>query len=86
MVENRSEETKDTGPNLAIIGAAVAVVILILFVVANTKKTEVNFLIFKADDVSVWWVIVLSAVITLIGERLAGFAWRRRRANKDKRK
>jgi uncharacterized integral membrane protein len=86
MAEDRTEETKDTGPNLATIGAAVAVVVLILFVIANTKKTEVNFLIFKADNISVWWVIVLSAVITLIGERLAGFAWRRHRAKKDKRK
>jgi hypothetical protein len=86
MVDDRTEETKDTGPNLAMIGAGIAVIVLILFVIANTKKTQVNFLIFRADNVSVWWVIVLTAVITLIGERLAGFAWRRRKASKNKRK
>ena len=86
MADDRTEETKDTGPNLATIGAAIAVVVLILFVLANTKKTQVNFLIFKADNVSVWWVIILTAAITLVGERLAGFAWRRRKAAKDKRK
>lgn len=86
MADERTEETKDTGPNLAIIGAAVAVVILILFVIANTKKTEVNFLIFRADNVLVGWIIILTAAITLVGERLAGFAWRRRKAAKDKRK
>jgi uncharacterized integral membrane protein len=86
MADDLTKETKDTGPNLATIGAAIAVVVLILFVIANSKKTEVNFLIFRADNVSVWWVIVLTAVITLIGERLAGFAWRRHRANRNKQK
>lgn len=86
MTDNRTEDVKDSGPGIATIGAAVAIVVLILFVVANTKKTEVNFLIFKADNVSVWWVIVLTAVITLISERLAGYAWRRRKNKKDKRK
>lgn len=85
MADNRSEDVKESGPGIATIGAAVAIVVLILFVVANTKKTEVNFLVFKADSVSVWWVIVLTAVITLIGERLAGYAWRRRKQKKAKR-
>lgn len=84
MAENHSEDVKESGPGIATIGAAVAIVVLILFVVANTKKTEVNFLVFKADNVSVWWVIVLTAVITLIGERLAGYAWRRRKQKKAK--
>jgi uncharacterized integral membrane protein len=86
MTENRSEEAKNTSPNIATIGAAAAVIVFILFIIANTKKTEVNFLVFKADNVSVWWVIVLSAIITLIAERLFGFAWRRRKAKQDKQK
>jgi uncharacterized integral membrane protein len=86
MAEDRTEETKNTGPNLATIGAAAAVIVFVLFIIANTKKTEVNFLIFKADNVSVWWVIVLSAIITLVAERLFGFAWRRRKAKQQKQK
>jgi uncharacterized integral membrane protein len=84
MAEERSAEVKESGPSAATIGATIAIVALIAFIIANTKKTEVNFLFFKADNVSVWWVIVLSAIITLIGERLAGFAWRRHKAKKHK--
>jgi uncharacterized integral membrane protein len=86
MTDDRSEEIKKTGPSAATIGATVAIIVLIAFIIANTKKTEVNFLFFKADNVSVWWVIILSAIITLISERLVGFAWRRRKPRKGTQK
>jgi uncharacterized integral membrane protein len=45
-----------------LIVAGVIGVLLLLFVVQNNEKATVNFLFFDAN-VSVWFVIVLSAVL-----------------------
>lgn len=45
-----------------LIVAGVIGVLLLLFVVQNTEKATINFLFFDAN-VSVWFVIVLSAVL-----------------------
>lgn len=56
---------------------------LLLFGIQNTNKVEVNWLFFDSN-VSLWWVILVTAVLTLIAERLIGWGWRRyRRKDND---
>ena len=54
-----------------LIGAGVIGVLLLLFVVQNSEKATVNFLFFDAN-VSVWFVIVLSAVLGFLAGWFVG--------------
>ena len=65
------------------IGAIFVVVFLLLMIIANTKRTEVNFIVYKATDSPVWWLMVVVMALTLIIERLVGIAWRRSKRKKD---
>ena len=65
------------------IGAIFVVVFLLLMIIANTKRTEVNFIVYKATDIPVWWLMVVVVALTLIIERLVGIAWRRSKRTKD---
>jgi uncharacterized integral membrane protein len=65
------------------IGAIFVVVFLLLMIIANTKRTEVNFIVYKATDIPVWWLMVVVMALTLIIERLVGIAWRRSKRKKD---
>ena len=65
------------------IGAIFVVVFLLLMIIANTKRTEVNFIVYKATDIPVWWLMVVVVALTLIIERLVGIAWRRNKRKKD---
>ena len=54
-----------------LIVAGVIGVLLLLFVVQNSEKATVNFLFFDAN-VSVWFVIVLSAVLGFLAGWFVG--------------
>jgi len=54
-----------------LIVAGVIGVVLLLFVVQNSEKATVNFLFFDAN-VSVWFVIVLSAVLGFLAGWFVG--------------
>jgi len=53
-----------------------------LLIIANTRETEVNFIVAKPSP-PLWLLIVVTMVITLVGERLVAFGWRRRKKRKD---
>lgn len=70
------------GASPALIGGIVALVVLALLIVANTKETEVNFIVTKPSP-PLWLLIVVTMIFTLVGERLVAFGWRRRKKRKN---
>lgn len=60
-----------------VIGAALA-----LFVVQNTRRTKVTWLVFDATQ-PLWVVLLVTAAATLVAAELIGGARRRRRRKKD---
>lgn len=69
----------DKGPGAKTIAAAVAAVVALLLVVANTARVDVNFLVYKANDIQLWWFTLLVIFFTLVTERLVVAALRRRK-------
>ena len=81
MNEDNNQQQPREGASPALIGGIVATVVLALLIAANTRETEVNFIVAKPSP-PLWMLIVVTMVFTLIAERLVAFGWRRRKKNK----
>lgn len=62
----RNRETRD---NVRIVAAVVIVGILIAFVIANSERVSIHFLIFTSS-VRLIWVLVVTALLGGIADRL----------------
>ena len=81
MNQDNNQQQPREGASPALIGGIVATVVLALLIAANTRETEVNFIVAKPSP-PLWMLIVVTMVFTLIAERLVAFGWRRRKKNK----
>lgn len=61
-----------------IVGAAVALVLLVAFVIDNSQTVKVGF-VFTSREVSLIWVILISAVLGAVVDRLVILLRARRR-------
>ncbi len=64
-----------------LVGLAVAVILFVAFVVANSSSVRVDFLVFSHSS-SLIWVILISALLGVLIDRLVIFLGRRRKARK----
>jgi uncharacterized integral membrane protein len=67
-----------TRENVRIVGAAVALVLLVAFVLDNSKTVKVGFVFFSAD-ISLIWVLLIAAVLGALVDRLVILLRRRRK-------
>jgi uncharacterized integral membrane protein len=73
-----AEETskRSTSSNARIVVAVIIAVILIIFVVKNLEQVSVNFVFFHAD-IGLIWVLIATAVLGGLVDRM--LVWRGRR-------
>lgn len=71
----------DNGPGFRVVAAGIGIVIVALLVIANTEQVDVNFLVYKAHKIPLWWFTILVAVFSVVTERLVIAVIRRRRKN-----
>jgi uncharacterized integral membrane protein len=74
----------DRGRAVAVIVGVLAVAAIVAFVVQNTQSVHVEWL-FLEFDWAVWFLILVTIVLTLLGEELLQWAVRRRRAKVKRR-
>jgi uncharacterized integral membrane protein len=65
-----------------LIGAVVAVLVIIDFMVQNNDTVTVHFLFFSRES-HVWVVLLITGVLAIIAAELGSSYIRRRRENKD---
>lgn len=63
--------------------ALVAVAYLLLLVLMNSDRIDVNVVFYTFRDTPVWWFTVLVVAVTLVVDRLVRFVLRRRRRRDD---
>lgn len=80
--QNQPQEPGKSGLSLQMIGAIVAGIYVLILILINNDETKIDFL-FAHNEMPLWILLLLVAVITLIGERLAMFAWRRHKKKND---
>ncbi len=72
---------RDTKERVRLVAAGIGLVLLIAFAVANSTSTQVSFLVTSAH-ISVIWVILISAVLGVVVDRLVIMVRRRRRTRR----
>jgi len=81
--DDNSELEIDKGAGLGTVAAIVGSLIIIALIAANTTRININFVVYKAHNVPLWWYTIIIA-LTILTDRVVRFVMRRRRIRKNK--
>ena len=81
---NNNEPETDSGAGLGTVAAIVGALIIVALIVANTTRININFVVYKAHNVPLWWYTIILVGFTIITDRVLRFVMRRRKAQKKK--
>ncbi len=81
---DKSKQKKDQGISFDTIAAIAGALIIGSLVAANTIRIDINFVVYKAHSVPLWWYTVIIVGLTIITDRVLRFVMRRRKAHKNK--
>ena len=82
--DDNSELEIDKGAGLGTVAAIVGSLIIIALIAANTTRININFVVYKAHYVPLWWYTVIIIALTILTDRVVRFVMRRRRIRKNK--
>jgi hypothetical protein len=82
--DDNSELEIDKGAGLGTVAAIVGSLIIIALIAANTTRININFVVYKAHNVPLWWYTVIIIALTILTDRIVRFVMRRRRIRKNK--
>ena len=82
--DDNSELEIDKGTGLGTVAAIVGSLIIIALIAANTTRININFVVYKAHNVPLWWYTVIIIALTILTDRVVRFVMRRRRIRKNK--
>ena len=82
--DDKSELEIDQGVGLGTIAAIVGALIIVALIAANTTRININFVVYKAHSVPLWWYTLIIIGFTILTDRVLRFVIRRRKARKDK--
>ena len=81
--DDKSELEIDQGVGLGTIAAIVGALIIVALIAANTTRININFVVYKAHNVPLWWYTVIIIALTILTDRVVRFVMRRRRIRKN---
>ena len=82
--DDNSELEIDKSAGLGTVAAIVGSLIIIDLIAANTTRININFVVYKAHNVPLWWYTVIIIALTILTDRVVRFVMRRRRIRKNK--
>jgi uncharacterized integral membrane protein len=82
--DDNNELEIDKGAGLGTVAAIIGALIIVALIAANTTRININFVVYKAHDVPLWWYTVIIVALTILTDRVLRFVMRRRKAHKNK--
>ena len=82
--DDNSELEIDKGAGLGTVAAIVGALVIITLIAANTTRININFVVYKAHNVPLWWYTVIIIALTILTDRVVRFVTRRLRMRKRK--
>ena len=74
----------DKGAGLGTIAVITGALIIGILIAANTTRIDINFVVYKAHNVPLWWYTIILVGFTIITDRVLRFVMRRRTGQKKK--
>ena len=85
MIDDDNPEPKiDQGAGIGTVAAIVGALIIVALIAANTTRIDINFVVYRAHSVPLWWYTIIIVGLTIITDRVLRFVLRRRKAHKNK--
>ena len=85
MIDDANSELEiDKGAGLGTVAAIVGALVIISLIAANTTRININFVVYKAHNVPLWWYTVIIIALTILTDRVVRFVTRRLRIRKNK--
>jgi uncharacterized integral membrane protein len=85
MIDDDNNELEiDQGAGLGTVAAIIGALIIVALIAANTTRIDINFVVYKAHSVPLWWYTVIIVGLTILTDRVSRFVMRRRKARKIK--
>ena len=82
--DDNNEQIIDQGAGLGTVAAVVGALIIVALIAANTTRIDINFVVYKAHNVPLWWYTIILVGFTIITDRVLRFVMRRRKGQKKK--
>ena len=82
--DDNNEQKIDQGAGLGTVAAVVGALIIVGLIAANTTRIDINFVVYKAHNVPLWWYTIILVGFTIITDRVLRFVMRRRKGQKKK--
>ena len=85
MIDDDNYELEtDKGAGLGTVAAIVGALIIVFLIAANTTRININFVVYKAHNVPLWWYTLIIIALTILTDRVVRFVTRRLRIRKNK--
>jgi hypothetical protein len=85
MIDDDNNELEiDQGAGFGTVAAIIGALIIVALIAANTTRIDINFVVYKAHSVPLWWYTVIIVGLTILTDRVSRFVIRRRKARKIK--
>lgn len=81
--DSTDERSPRSTSGLGTVAALAGVAYLLLLVVVNSGRIDVDLVVYTFRDTPLWWFTVLVVALTLVTDRLVRFVLRRRRKRRD---
>ena len=78
--DDNNEQEIDQGAGLGTVAAVGGALIIVALIAANTTRIDINFVVYKAHNVPLWWYTLILVGFTIITDRVLRFVMRRRKA------
>ena len=82
--DDNSELEIDKGAGLGTVAAIIGALIIVVLIAANTTRIDINFVVYKAHSVPLWWYTIIIVGLTILTDRVLRFVMRRRKTHKIK--
>jgi len=82
--DDNDELEIDQGVGLGTVAAIAGALIIVVLIAANTTRININFVVYKAHNVPLWWYTIILVGFTIITDRVLRFVMRRRKAQKKR--
>ena len=82
--DDKSKQINDQGLGFGTIATIVGALIIVALIAANTTRIDINFVVYKAHSVPLWWYTLIIVGFTILTDRVLRFVMHRRKARKEK--